>query len=164
VAHLLRHLAAKQELESRLPSEEESKGELEARRIHGYSKCQVLIVVPFKGDANAVIAEIVRQSKLRVLNEEKYDEEFGDEEKFFQDDFRIGLRVSKKAVKLYSSFDQSDVIVASSLGLRLAIGTKGTKARDCGFLSSIEVLVLYRAQALNQQNFQHLIEVLEAVN
>ncbi len=41
-------------------------------------------------------------------------------------------------MKLYSEFYDSDVILASPLGLRLVTGAEGDKARDIDFLSSVE--------------------------
>ena len=41
------------------------------------------------------------------------------------DNFRIGLTVSKNTVRLYSKFYDSDIILASPLGLREVIGLEG---------------------------------------
>lgn len=40
------------------------------------------------------------------------------------DQFRIGIRIHPASVTLYSPFYQSDIIIASPLGLRLVIGTE----------------------------------------
>ena len=52
------------------------------------------------------------------------------------DGFKIGISVTKKAVKLYTDFYSSDILIASPLGLRLVLET------DADFLSSIELLVM----------------------
>ena len=61
-----------------------------------------------------------------------------------EDDFKIGIKILPKAVKLYSDFYSSDIIVASPLALRLVVGSEGapTKDRDFDFLSSIEVMII----------------------
>ena len=56
-----------------------------------------------------------------MTNRTKFLEEFGDEEKELDDDFKIGLSMMNKSIKLYSPFSNSDLIVASPLGLRLAV-------------------------------------------
>ena len=51
------------------------------------------------------------------------------------DHFRIGIGIAKKAIKLYSEFYSSDIIIASPLGLRTIIGAEG-------YAKFITVLVL----------------------
>lgn len=77
----------------------------------------------------------------------------------------MGIALTKsKSVKLFSSFEHSDIIVCSPLGLRLKVGAKGEKDREFSFLSSIECLVLDRAFVMYMQNFNHLEEVMEIMN
>ena len=81
--------------------------------------------------------------KLQVMNRKRFYEEFGGEQaaessreaapEDFQrmfagnidDCFRIGVSLMRKAVKLYSEFYSSDIIIASPLGLRMIIGSEG---------------------------------------
>jgi hypothetical protein len=85
-----------------------------------------------------------------------------------QDDFRVGMQVGRKRVELYSEFYHSDVIVASPLGLRLAIskaaGEDGAKPGAADFLSSVEVLLLDSCGVLLQQNWEHVEALGELLN
>jgi U3 small nucleolar RNA-associated protein 25 len=60
------------------------------------------------------------------------------------DSFRIGVSLGKKAIKLYTAFENSDVIISSPLGLQMLMGgeEQETKKRELDFLSSIEILIL----------------------
>jgi U3 small nucleolar RNA-associated protein 25 len=63
-------------------------------------------------------------------------------------------------VRLYSDFLQSDVIVASPLGLTTLL-TEAAGSGDAGgadFLTSIEVAVVARADVLLMQNWMHVME------
>ncbi|KAL6013283.1 hypothetical protein ACLOJK_003775 [Asimina triloba] len=62
------------------------------------------------------------------------------------DHFMIGIKFTKKSIKLYSDFYSSDVIVASPLGLITKIGeAEAEKEKDVDYLSSIEVLIIDHA-------------------
>lgn len=67
------------------------------------------------------------------------------------------------AVRLYSDFYQSDIIVASPLGLATRLGEAPAEGDDdasgsgpADFLSSIEVAVVARADVMAMQNWAHV--------
>lgn len=76
------------------------------------------------------------------------------------DNFLLGVKLTRKSLKLFSAFYESDFIVASPLALRLAI----EKDRDSDFLSSIEVLVADQMDVMTMQNWDHFQFVLEHLN
>ena len=104
--------------------------------------------------------------------------------------FKVGVSVTRKSVKLYSSFYHSDLIVASPLGLRLVTGAAEDEKRDIDFLSSIEgapphacqvpwctahrrvpahacvasVVVVDQADVLAMQNWEHVVDALQSLN
>lgn len=94
------------------------------------------------------------------------------------DCFRFGIKFTRKSMKLFSDFYSSDIIISSPLGLRLVIdgqkekvpksasNHKAKRARkaDADFLSSIDILMIDRADILHMQNWEHLIHVMEHVN
>lgn len=61
------------------------------------------------------------------------------------DCFRIGIALAKKSLKLYTSFDESDILLCSPLGLRMIVGDSEESHQERDFLSSIEVLIVDRA-------------------
>ena len=142
-----------------------------------------------------------RQSVLRQKGT-LWNELFGDHRND-DDDYKIGLQINVKkyggnsnqdgttnttsfpgSVKLYSDFYRSDIIIASPLGLKIAVANKkndddddeendnnngkdkGTKGPDSStdFLSSIEICMIGRGDVLLQQNWDHVTDVLRQLN
>lgn len=81
-----------------------------------------------------------------------------------ENEFRIGLKFTRKTMKLYSKFYNSDIMFASALGLRRAIESGDPKKKDYDFLSSIEIVIMEQADATLMQNWEHVEYVFEHMN
>jgi len=121
----------------------------------------------------------VRRHRKKILQEKGADwqELFGDETNN-DDDFKIGLALNAKnakskgkkehasngvGVKLYTDFYGSDFIVASPLGLKMALSSESNEG-ESDFLSSIEICLIDRSDVLMMQNWDHVNDVLDSLN
>lgn len=151
-------------------------------RDQGLTRPKVLILVPFKDSAyriiNIIISLMSPKENFNVVHKNRFLEEFtGNEltlpkknpkpedfEKTFvgniDDAFRIGMAVTKSSLKLYENFYNSDLIIASPLGLRMIIGAEGESSRDYDFLSSIEMLIFDQTEIFLMQNWDHVLHIL----
>ncbi|RZF34126.1 hypothetical protein LSTR_LSTR003536 [Laodelphax striatellus] len=152
-------------------------------RDQGLVRPKVLILVPFRDSALKIIKNIISillpDEKSNIVNKKRFLNEFTggelampnknpkpvDYERTFKgnvdDNFRIGISVTKRSLKLYADFYSSDIIVASPLGLRVIIGAEGESDRDYDFLASIEVLILDQTEIFLMQNWDHLLHIFE---
>ncbi|KAL1139289.1 hypothetical protein AAG570_006275 [Ranatra chinensis] len=151
-------------------------------RDQGLVRPKILILVPFKDSALRVVKtmqSILLGEGTNVMNRKRFIEEYSgpeivmpqknqkpvDYQLLFNgnidDNFRIGISVTKKCLKLYADFYSSDIIVASPLGLRMLIGAEGEKDRDYDFLASIEILIMDQAQVFTMQNWEHVLHVID---
>uniref|UniRef100_A0A182SKL2 Digestive organ expansion factor n=1 Tax=Anopheles maculatus TaxID=74869 RepID=A0A182SKL2_9DIPT len=153
-------------------------------RDQGFVRPKVLIVVPFRESALRCVTVLKRlfagEQEKSVMNWKRFTDEYGggsslhfprrnpkpaDYERTFagniDDNFRLGIAFNRSTMKLYAKYYSSDVIIASPLGLRMAIGAKGEQHRDYDFLASIELLIIDQAEVCYAQNWDHVLHVME---
>ncbi|PIA60451.1 hypothetical protein AQUCO_00300155v1 [Aquilegia coerulea] len=81
------------------------------------------------------------------------------------DNFMIGIKFTRRSIKLYSDFYSSDIIVASPMGIVKKIEqAEYDKEKDVDYLSSIEVLIIDHADVISMQNWSHVNSVVEKLN
>lgn len=144
-------------------------------RDQGFTKPKVLVLLPMKNSAlefvEILIKTLPRAMVSVVENRRKFYGDFFEEVYTSRasrplewlatfrgntdDTFRLGISFRhNKTVKLYSGFYNSDIIVASPLGLRLAVDEKEQGAFD--FLSSLELVVADQTDVMLMQNWEHV--------
>jgi U3 small nucleolar RNA-associated protein 25 len=84
------------------------------------------------------------------------------------DDFRLGVRMARRSIHFFADFMDSDVIVASPLGLQRVLDDPekgGPKGGAADPFSSIEIAIVLRAHVILMQNWDHALQLFqEAVN
>ncbi|TFK67370.1 digestive organ expansion factor [Pluteus cervinus] len=152
----------------------------------GFSRPTILILLPFRNSAldwYRAITSHTPSPTYQLENSSRFTSEYGlppgaidklataepgtypkDHVETFKgnvdDNFRVGIKLTKKSVKMFAEFYQSDIIMASPLGLRRSI----EKEKNGDYLSSIEMLIIDQADALTMQNWEHTKFVLSHLN
>uniref|UniRef100_A0A1A9W105 Digestive organ expansion factor homolog n=1 Tax=Glossina brevipalpis TaxID=37001 RepID=A0A1A9W105_9MUSC len=129
--------------------------------------------------AKASTSSSTENDQKTVMNYERFLKEFTGDSLYFpktnpkpedyektftgntDDNFRLGLSLTKKTLKLYTDFYSSDILIASPLGLRVTMGGSSDSDAEHDFLSSIEVLIIDQAELILAQNWENLLHILE---
>ncbi|KAH7913241.1 digestive organ expansion factor [Hygrophoropsis aurantiaca] len=152
----------------------------------GFTRPAILILIPFRSSALAWVNALTTHTPsptYQVENHSRFAAEYGlppgavdklaeaepgthprDHIETFKgnvdDNFRLGVKLTRKSVKLFAEFYGCDIILASPLGLRMSI----EKEKNADFLSSIEILIVDQMDALAMQNWDHVQFVLSNMN
>lgn len=152
---------------------ESVKPNIEESKDQGFTRPKILILTGYKKMAFSIVNEIILQfnygSWKKVIKRKRFNQEFdlADEEESVNDCFKLGISFLKNnQVKLYENLIDSDIIIASPLGLRLITGQDGEQEnrREYDFLSSVQIVILDQAETFLYQNLEHLEEVLKSSN
>ncbi|KAF8810640.1 DUF1253-domain-containing protein [Phlegmacium glaucopus] len=152
----------------------------------GFTRPSILVLLPFRSSALDWFRAITSHTpppNFQIENQSRFLSEYGlpagtvdklvtaepgtyapDHVDTFKgnvdDNFRVGVKMTRKTVKLFADFYKCDIVIASPLGLRRSI----EKEKNQDYLSSIEMLIVDQMDALTMQNWDHVKFVLSHMN
>lgn len=174
-------------------------------RDQGFTRPRTLVVLPTRHHAYIVCNIIKRllkgmhssshgNSGYQIENQKKFIEDFspqeGDrieqqlkEDSFIHagntdDCFRLGIKITRKTMKLFVDFYEADIIICSPLGMKFIIDgqvehvfngarkkkKKISKKGDSDFLSSLDLVIVDGLDHIMMQNLEHLQHLLLSCN
>ncbi|KAL1935710.1 hypothetical protein VTP01DRAFT_4850 [Rhizomucor pusillus] len=151
-------------------------------RDQGFTRPKVLIVLPFRNTVVDLVQTLIKLSgSEQQENKKRFFEEYSllqqdkmDESKpadylatfhgNIDDHFKLSIKFTRKTMKFYSGFYDSDMLIASPLALRTMIGVEGDKERDWDLLSSLEVVIFDQTNHFLMQNWDHVEHIFQYMN
>ncbi|RTG82137.1 U3 small nucleolar RNA-associated protein 25 [Schistosoma bovis] len=175
-SHALNHSLRCQTLVSKNNEKEKQFGASDSLRDQGFHRARTLILAPTKEAARRIVHTFfhLMPKGSTVSHRRRFERDFGpqpgdtDKEKKkgnSSDNFRIGMAFSKKSVKLYSAFRDSDIILASPLGIKTVLDDEVEKEADVQYIiASIELLIIDQAEMLLMQNWATVQQIVSLLN